>query len=131
MHVSKHGRPARTLWHIEQRFRQYTLLRVFPKTGKTHQIRVHLRSRWPLTPSITPPPQANPAPCFYPTSSATTAPPAVGSNAPSSHASPSTPTASPSSTPTAAQLFSNPRSLRTYEPPSTSSPGTDRADSLD
>jgi 23S rRNA pseudouridine955/2504/2580 synthase/23S rRNA pseudouridine1911/1915/1917 synthase len=44
MSVVRHGgRPARTLWKVEQRFRDLALLRVFPKTGKTHQVRVHLK----------------------------------------------------------------------------------------
>lgn len=43
MAISRHGRPARTDWVVEERLGAYALLRCFPRTGKTHQIRVHLR----------------------------------------------------------------------------------------
>ncbi len=42
---SKHGRGALTLWKVRERYGVTTLLEVEIKTGRTHQIRVHLSSR--------------------------------------------------------------------------------------
>ncbi len=38
------SREAQTFYEVEERFPGYALLRVFPKTGRTHQIRLHLTS---------------------------------------------------------------------------------------
>ncbi|MGQ9631063.1 MAG: RluA family pseudouridine synthase [bacterium] len=41
--VGSGGRPARTEFEVKERFSGYTLLDLKPHTGRTHQIRVHLK----------------------------------------------------------------------------------------
>jgi len=43
MTVTEKGKPAQTEYRIERRFRHHTQLRVSIRSGRTHQIRVHMR----------------------------------------------------------------------------------------
>ena len=45
MRVSPSGKPARTRYETRRRFPSLADLALFPETGRTHQIRVHLSER--------------------------------------------------------------------------------------
>ena len=43
MAIREDGRPASTFYRVEERYAKHTFVRLFPKSGRTHQLRVHLR----------------------------------------------------------------------------------------
>lgn len=43
MAVREGGRDAQTVWHVVERMPRHALIRCHPRTGRTHQIRVHLK----------------------------------------------------------------------------------------
>ena len=43
MDIDENGKPSRTIYHVVKRFEKCTLLDIELETGRTHQIRVHMK----------------------------------------------------------------------------------------
>jgi 23S rRNA pseudouridine1911/1915/1917 synthase len=40
--VGANGKPAETSYHVDKSYREYDLVLLYPRTGRTHQLRVHM-----------------------------------------------------------------------------------------